>query len=346
MATFYFNGAADIAAEEPLTNWQTLGNWWTNAEHTIPATGLPTSSDSVIATTSIWTNSGSAPTVVNLTVTSTEYIYLDIPITVTGHATLTTTINSNTITGNATFSNGWNDQNGAVTGNATFNDGSYNGGTVTGDATFNDNSYNNYNGTVTGNGTFNNSSFNNDTVTGNGTFNDNSYTNGVVAGNATFNDNSYNNGSVDSNATFNHNSYNANTVTGNATFTASSFGGNTGIPTDPVYNVVGTVTFSSATPVTFTLNDYNWQADTSSWVFSTAGQKWIVNGSSSLYTSINGASIFNGTPSLNGVGVTGAATFSVAAAAYYISSGGYGTYGSVTIAYEKGINGSSILGVV
>ena len=155
MATFYFNGAIN-------GNWATLGNWWTNAEHTISATGLPTSSDSAIATTSILTNSGSAPTVVNLTITNLAWF--TIPITVTGTATFNDgSQNGGTITGNATFTdsaNG-NGDGGTVIGNATFNGQSYtgSGGTVTGNATFYGQSFVGDDGTVTGNATFYDQSF-------------------------------------------------------------------------------------------------------------------------------------------------------------------------------------------
>ena len=61
MATLYFNGAVD-------NNWNTLGNWWTNSGLSIQATSLPSSSDSVIILEDVDSNSGSEPTVVNMTV--------------------------------------------------------------------------------------------------------------------------------------------------------------------------------------------------------------------------------------------------------------------------------------
>ena len=120
MATLYFNGAVD-------NEWTTLGNWWTDSGFTTQATSLPTSADDVIATASISSNSGSAPTVVNFTLNdpSENFYFLGIAIT--------------------------------VTGNANFNEYSYNDGTVNGDATFNDSSVN-Y-GAIGGNATFNDSSF-------------------------------------------------------------------------------------------------------------------------------------------------------------------------------------------
>ena len=146
MATLYFNGAVD-------SDWATLGNWWTNAGHTTQATTLPTSADDVIATDSILSNSGSAPTVVNFTLNdpSTTYRSLAIAITVKGDATFN--------------DSSYNDNYGGVSSNATFNDSAYNDGYITGDATFNGSSYNN--GTVQyGNATFTGSSYNNGTVGG------------------------------------------------------------------------------------------------------------------------------------------------------------------------------------
>jgi hypothetical protein len=113
--TLYFTGDVD-------NEWTELGNWSTGS--------LPTAGDSVIATANISDNSGSAPTVVNLTMATGDG--LDINITVTGVATF----------------NGGAQHSATLTGNATFNDSSSNGGTVTGNATFND--FSNNFGTVTG----------------------------------------------------------------------------------------------------------------------------------------------------------------------------------------------------
>jgi len=114
--TLHFNAAVD-------TDWQTLGNWWDDAAHTIPATSLPTSVDSVVATAGILSNSGSVPAVAGFTITN---LYMGIEITVIGNATF-----------NGTAVNG-----GTVNGDATFNGSSANLNTVTGTATFNDNACN------------------------------------------------------------------------------------------------------------------------------------------------------------------------------------------------------------
>jgi hypothetical protein len=172
MATLYFNGAVD-------SDWDTLGNWWTDSGHTSAAAGLPTSSDSAVLSELCNSNSGSTPTVVNLTVGYGEF---PISVTVTGVATFT---------GESQLY-----VDGIITGNATFNDNSANnGGFVSGNATFNGESRNLYGGSgVGGNATFNGSSSNgmNDgslggTVQGNATFNDAaSNGGGFVSGNATF----------------------------------------------------------------------------------------------------------------------------------------------------------------
>ena len=214
MATLYFNGAVD-------SDWDEIGNWWTSGAFTTQASSLPTSSDSVVLSATCDTNSGSAPTVVNLTFNDSysEY-YIGIAITVTGNATFNErSFNNGTLTGNATFNDSSSNQDSStVTGDATFNDSSYNYGTVTGDATFNDSSANNGGSTVTGDATFNDSSYNYyGTVTENATFNHSSYNYyGTVTENATFNDSSYNQGTVTGDATFNHSSLNYGTVNGDA----------------------------------------------------------------------------------------------------------------------------------
>jgi len=159
MATLYFNAAVD-------SDWDEIGNWWTSGAFTTQASAMPTSSDSVVLSATCDTNSGSEPTIVNLTTTSN----LSTPVTVTGMATFNDSASNNgTVSGNATF-NGSAHNNGTVTGNATFNDSASNEGTVTGTATFNGSS-SNYYGTVSGDATFNDSAYNNyGTVSGDATF--------------------------------------------------------------------------------------------------------------------------------------------------------------------------------
>jgi hypothetical protein len=205
MATLYFNAAVN-------NNWATLGNWWTSDAFTTQASALPTSGDSVVLSETCTTNSGSAPTVVNLTFTNTpeNSKNFGIAITVTGMATFNVYwLNDGTVGGNAVFSGAEN--LGTVTGNATFNDvpgmaTAVHYGTVGGDATFSDTSYNE--GTVTGNAVFNGNSYCelDVVVTGNATFYDYSANRGDTGGSIYY-DYSYNDGSYLSYPdTFNDNS--------------------------------------------------------------------------------------------------------------------------------------------
>jgi hypothetical protein len=182
MATLYYNAADD-------QDWSNLLNWWTSDAFTTQASALPTSSDSVVLVEDCSSNSGSEPTVVNLTFETPgdnfKLIRFSIAITVTGNASFFgSTENMNVITGNATF-NVQSVNFGEIIGNATFNDGSPNAGIVTGDATFNGSAFNN--GTVTGNATFNDGSTNNEgsTVDGDAAFGGTSSNSGTVSGTLT-----------------------------------------------------------------------------------------------------------------------------------------------------------------
>jgi hypothetical protein len=224
--------------------------------------------------------------------------------------------NQGTINGNCTFYGSSN--NGSVTGDCEFNDGSGNYGSITGNCEFNDTGSNGNNGSITGNCTFNDSSTNEDTIvgaeddavevvfndtchnnatgdiTGNCTFYDSSHNDGLVTGDCVFNDTSLNDyntpGHVSGNATFNDSSYNQGTITGNATFTEAEYSyALTTVINPQLGTVSGTVTFSSLTPVKFTLvNTASWAGDTTGWVFDTAGQSWEFNDSSYNQGTITG----------------------------------------------------------
>jgi hypothetical protein len=144
MATLYFNGA--INDDWSILQMGSVYNWWVDAGCTTPATGLPTSSDSVVATAAIRHNSyGDPTTVVDFTTDSD----LTINITVTGLATFT----------GYSFV-GWNAIP-VITGNATFYDTAYFfSGIITGDALFKDISQAYYNGSVYGAATLADSSTN------------------------------------------------------------------------------------------------------------------------------------------------------------------------------------------
>jgi hypothetical protein len=270
MATFYFNGADDIANSVDPPLWSNLGNWWMNSGFTVPATALPTSSDSVVASVRIDTDGPRE--VVNATVDGSGTA-MSGELTVTGLCTFNnSSYNNATITGNATFNNSSTNRN-TVSGNATFTyltatngnvvdvtgyangivggltkdsagntitswtfDTTNNNGTVSGDCIFNANS-GNY-GTITGNCTFNEESYNYDTITGDCTFNDYSWngSGGNITGYCTFNDYSYQMDTIDGNCTFNHNSQNSlSGNTGNATFNDSSYNDGT-IGGDTTFN--------------------------------------------------------------------------------------------------------------
>ena len=143
----------------------------------------------------------------------------------------------------------------------------------------------------------------------------------TVNGDATFNDSSYNNGgTVTGDATFNDSSFNYGTVTGNATFNDSSTNNGT---------VTGNATFNDTSLNSGTVN----------------GDAVFNDSSSNFYSTVNGDAVFNDSSSNSGT-VNGDATFSLSAASNQIAAGWSGSYGSVSFAYEKGINGSSILGVI
>lgn len=271
MATFYFNAAVDA-------DWQTLGNWWMSYNagtdtHSVPATGLPTSTDSIEVRGNITTNSGSEPTVVNASFFGVAYNEIGI----------------------------------TVTGNCTFNGDSYNQGTITGNCTFND------------------SSRNVGTINGNCTFYDDSYHDGGGAG-----------------------ALAPIVINGNATLTNSAYA------RDPVNDitesgtaVTGTITFSSPTPVTFTLgpNSYGWFSDTTEWVFTAPGPSWFFDGKYlSTYGVITGIATFDNQSFNYGV-VNGTATFLNAST--NDSSNGPGTVNGIATfdnAYSDGVvNGVATL---
>jgi hypothetical protein len=181
--TLYFNNAEEDG------DWATLGNWWLDQGHTVPATALPGPGNDVVLAGLVSLNSGSPITVRNFEGASSA---VDISFTATGLATFYATF-SGTLTGNAAFNDSSNNS-GTVTGNATFNDSSNNSGTVTGNATFNDSSGLVNGGTVTGNATFNSGGYNDGTVGGNATFNDGTVNYGTVTGTATFTGSACNDG--------------------------------------------------------------------------------------------------------------------------------------------------------
>ena len=366
MATLYFNGAVG-------NEWTELGNWWTNDSFTTQATSLPTAADSVIASASIIDNSGDPAVVVNFTLNDpyNDFWQSLISLTVTEMATFNgSSSNGGTVTGNATF-NGSASNSDLVSGDATFNDGSYNGATVTGNATFNGSSSNG--GTVSGNATFNDSSYNSEgTVTGNATFNDSSYNQGevgghgtftlgafndetgVVLGGATFNDSS-NLGTVYGGAVFNNSFADAYSyVSGNVTFngTSDSYAYDDGTNTYSASLGVDEYLSANANPdATVTLNDTSYAA-VGTYLCSGDGSSRYARGGIYCNAVLNGSAWL---ASFVPAGCTLTCESEATAANQIRQVYDYLAYNSmipyiwpesVTINVKRGINGSSILGVI
>jgi hypothetical protein len=364
MATLYYNNAAGDF------EWATLGNWWANEACTVPATGLPGSSDSVVATVSI---NADSRTVVNFTMTGSGSLHLYGALTVTGVATFNDSSpsyggvnNAGTITGDAVF-NGVTANRGIVTGNATFNGSATNGspdgyqGTVNGNATFNGNATNGVSGIgplgfVDGNATFAGSvytalydpptknvagaitfssptpvtfnltavffmqdssswTFSGGTPTWNfsgggvGSF-DTGQPKAVVNGNLVASNNFNLFGDVTGNLTMTSCIHGRGTVSGSASYTASYVWGSYDGGSHPAYNplVVGSAHFRGG----------------------------ALGGSYAEYATLNGSG-------------TGEITFDIASARAQLKEGDNVMFGGgqpPTIVYEKGVNGSSILGIV
>jgi hypothetical protein len=165
---YYFLGTSGDA------NWNTLANWKRTPNGVVNATELPGPSDDVVILQEVYFNSGSAPTVANLTAPDAPGTrYIGITMTVTGLATFGTNAiwsgpGGPVLTGNAVFNGSGtaitSSGSPSVTGNVTFNGTRIHSGTVTGNATFNDSSENR--GTVTGDVTFTGSACNSGTVNG------------------------------------------------------------------------------------------------------------------------------------------------------------------------------------
>ena len=299
-------------------------NWWTDSGFTTPATVLPTSSDDVVvsASANVWSNSGSEPTVANLTHDAASNFCIS--ITVTGLATFNSgaIFTTSTITGDCEFY-GSSYNVGAIDGTVNFYEYSSNGssslsGNVLGPSTtFHDNSRNFgdlfvFTNTVV----FNDSSSNLklDSVYDGGSspsvvFNDDSSNGRYISGNNNI-------GEIKHNAIFNDTSYNytGSTITGNATFTGNDYSNIGRYYLNPVGIVNGTVTFSSLTPVVFTLDGtyQEWTADTTSWIFDTPGQNWKFDNGAICDANIVGNVLFDHGSKLNnssGKTITGNVTF-------------------------------------
>jgi hypothetical protein len=212
-----------------------------------------------------------------------------------------------------------------------FNTGEFNSTTVTGPCTFNGESYNS--GTVTGNATFTGTATNYSTVTGDATFSSSSVNSGTVTGNATF-ANGNNSGTVNGACGFIGTGNNTGTCTGDTTFTSETavntgyIGGNAIFP-GSAYNpqeigyVTGSVTFTNAEKVTFTLPTVTsvFTLDSSTWSY-TSGltPDWVFQTGTYNSGTATGSVTFNG-DSYNSGTVTGNATFSGTATNYSTVTG-------------------------
>lgn len=288
-------------------DWNTLGNWWADAAFTIPAASLPTSIDDVvIEAVSVSSNSGESQASVATFVMNDP----DGDEPVLGVAVTTT--------GGATF-NGSAKNEAQIYGDVTFNDTSRNNfGTTYGMATFNDYAACS-SGSLAGQSTFNDNTYNEyGLIFGDSTFNDNAGQGGFSVAPVTFNGSSQQTatGLISNSAVFNDNSSNSGTVEGTAVFNDSSYN-NGGAAT-------GDVTLRGNASSSGTIG--NPYASTS--VINLYDNSFIVEGST-----------------------VGAATITFHDSSYgAVQNTSY--YGAVSFANRtpypipRGINGSSILGVI
>ena len=233
---------------------------------------------------------------------------------------------------------------GTTTGTTTFETDTYSTGTVTGDAVFMGYTASSSTVDISGVSTFRGTGI----VTG-GVYDNSS--NIITTWNLS--NGSILIGKVSGDVIFSDTAYNTGTVLGGATFTATVFNSVSGIPNaDPTgisnsHSISGAITFSSLSPVNFSLNNTSvWNANTSAWIFTTPGASWTFNGSRNT-GNIAGIAVFN-TVSQNSGTVTGSSTFNsgsynsgtTADANFYSNS--Y-NIGNVTIAnfYDNSKNSNS-----
>jgi len=165
MAFLYYNN------EELDNDWNTLGNWWENSLHTIPAANFPGEADTVYIDGQL---SIGPSTPVDLTSIACGSLSNDsFSVDLSNTTALAYTFNGNV---NHTGTN--------VFGIYTFSDNSQNSGTV------------NSNGDISAMNGFKGNSINNGTVIDNAYFFDNSVNDGICEDNAEFSDSAYNTGTI------------------------------------------------------------------------------------------------------------------------------------------------------
>lgn len=325
--TVYFNGAAD-------GNWNNIANWWDDSSFTIQASYIPMgiiSSDDVVISNTVSSNSyGTDPVVSLLTMNSG-----DIGITITVASAQFN--DSSSCSGIITSSD--------AVGTITFTDLSGNNGTVstlTGAIIFQDSSYNTGTAT-TGNGDIN--IYYPVVIPMGGTLSP-----GFGASVVYFNYPSYFNdsagGSPSNDGDWN-NSANWWLDSGNTVAAGS-------VPTETYPGVNVILQTSLGNPSGGTPTAYNLSCGSNS-SLSMSGITVIVNGLATfenngiLYTSatITGDALFKDTSTCRGGVISGISTFTLTSAETMINNAYTGTYtGGIEFQYGKGVNGSSILGIV
>jgi Bacterial Ig-like domain/The GLUG motif len=181
---FYYNAAVD-------NDWNTVGNWWSDENFTVPASSTPGAYDSVFIYGDVSNNTGTIPMVDSFNAFDSQ---VEIPLIVyngaefhghssylgafllgdaefddqsySGFSIMEFTFSTSHIIGNVLFNSPTTANYGTITGNASFYGGYGNAGLIFGNVDFNDNTSNP--GVVTGNVIFRNNSFNaNGTINGN-----------------------------------------------------------------------------------------------------------------------------------------------------------------------------------
>ncbi len=260
------------------TDWNILGNWWTDSGFTAAATNLPTASDDVIITGNVFSNSGPDVTVKTLTVNGHVNVS-DFSIVVTNGAVFNgTAYNGANITGDVVFNAGSRMAGGSVSGIAKFS--SATGGVMTVP-----------DGGAWGYGTTGSIvGADNNPITA-WVFNGESVNYGDIDNHPIFNGMSNNSGNIHSDATFNGASYNIGTIWGKAIF-ANATGGVMTVPDGGTWGG-GMV-------------DSNVGIDDNPII------SWVFNGNSANQSIIDNVPVFNDTSYNNGT-VTGDAVFNDAA---------------------------------
>lgn len=219
MATLYYNAAVD-------TDWNNPSNWWTDLACTISGT-VPASGDNAVVLGTVESNTGSTPTLTNFTGDGNYNIKINLNVNNlatfnNGYHFGDSSTNSGLLIGNCLFDYGIN--YGSISGNCTFKSGSsFNYYNITGNCLFENDSTATRLGTINGSGIFVNNAECNGTVNGNCVFSDSSYfgadTQGshVINGNVIFNNSLAERGTINGDVVFNGTSASFSNLTINPT---------------------------------------------------------------------------------------------------------------------------------